>query len=66
MNRKKTICFKQHNNHKNSISEFFEMRNVAFYASRFITCKIVSFVIGAAFTESNWQFISICSCVIGG
>ena len=31
-----------------------------------ITIKIVYFVFGVFFAESNWQFISICSFNIGG
>ena len=49
---------------------FFEMHNLYItwhYASQFITCKIVFFfVFGATFAPWNWQFISICSCVICG
>ena len=63
---------------KRSISELFqfnvcrnvfEMHNlyiIWLYLFRFITFKIVSFVLGATYAASNWQFIRICSCIIGG
>ena len=55
---------------KSSTSEFFfEMHNLNIIwldVFQFITCNLVFFVFGATFAASNWQFISICSRVVGG
>ena len=63
---------------KSSISEtfqpnvfrnFFEMHMlyiIWLYAFQVISCKFASSGIWCYFAESNWQFISICSCLNGG
>ena len=40
--------------------------DVCLLYSKFLLVTLCLFVFGATFAASNWQFISICSCVIGG
>ena len=50
----------------NAYRNFFEMKLYLIMLSNLLHAKLCLFVFGATFAASNWQFISICSCLIGG